>query len=53
MILKYIDKKATAVKDRDGNLVIETLDDFDLIEKEVNKRYGKYKKLKEEKGHVR
>ncbi len=53
MILNYVDKKATAVKDRDGNLVIETLDDFDLIEKEVNKRYGKYKKLKEEKGHVR
>lgn len=53
MILKYIDKKATAVKDRDGNLVIETLDDFDLIEKEVNKRYGKYKRSKEDKGHVR
>lgn len=53
MILNYVDKKATAVKDRDGNLVIETLDDFDLIEKEVNKRYGKYKKLKEDNGHVR
>ena len=53
MILNYVDKKATAVKDRDGNLVIETLDDFDLIEKEVNKRYGKYKRSKEDKGHVR
>ena len=53
MILNYVDKKATAVKDRDGNLVIETLDDFDLIEKEVNKRYGKYKRSKEDNGHVR
>ena len=53
MILNYVDKKATAVKDRDGNLVIETLDDFDLIEKEVNKRYEEYKKKSEEIGHVR
>ena len=53
MILNYVDKKATAVKDRDGNLVIETLDDFDLIEKEVNKRYEEYKKKGEEIDHVR
>lgn len=53
MILKYVDKKATAVKKRDGNLIIEALDDFDLIEKEVNKRYEEYKKKGEEIGHVR
>ena len=53
MILKYVDTKATAVKKRDGNLIIEALDDFDLIEKEVNKRYEEYKKKGEEKGHVR
>ncbi len=53
MILKYVDKKVTAVKKRDGNLIIEALDDFDLIEKEVNKRYEEYKKKGEEIGHVR
>ena len=53
MILKYVDTKATAVKKRDGNLIIEALDDFDLIEKEVNKRYEEYKKKGEEIGHVR
>lgn len=53
MILKYVDKKATAVKNRDGNLIIEAFDDFDLIEKEVNKRYEEYKKKSEEIGHVR
>ena len=53
MILKYVGRKATAVKKRDGNLIIEALDDFDLIEKEVNKRYEEYKKKGEEKGHVR
>ena len=53
MILKYVDRKVTAVKKRDGNLIIEALDDFDLIEKEVNKRYEEYKKKSEEKGHVR
>ncbi len=53
MILKYVDRKATIVKNRDGNLIIEALDDFDLIEKEVNKRYEEYKKKSEEIGHVR
>ena len=53
MILKYVGRKATAVKKRDGNLIIEALDDFDLIEKEVNKRYEEYKKKGEEIGHVR
>ena len=53
MILKYVDKKATAVKKRDGNLVTEELDDLDLIEKEVKNRYEEYKKKSEDKGHVR
>ena len=53
MILKYVDKKATIVKNRDGNFITEELDDFDLIEKEVNKRYEEYKKKSEEIGHVR
>lgn len=53
MILKYVDKKATAVKKRDGNLVTEELDDLDLIEKEVKNRFEEYKKKSEDKGHVR
>ena len=53
MILKYVDKKATAVKKIDGNLVTEELDDLDLIEKEVKNRYEEYKKKGEEIGHVR
>ena len=53
MILKYVDKKATAVKKIDGNLVTEELDDLDLIEKEVKNRYEEYKKKSEDKGHVR
>ena len=53
MILKYVDKKATAVKKIDGNLVTEELDDLDLIEKEVKKRYEEYKKKSEDKGNVR
>ena len=53
MILKYVDKKATAVKKRDGNLVTEELDGLDLIEKEVKNRYEEYKKKSEDKGHVR
>ena len=53
MILKYVGRKATVVKNIDGNFITEELDDFDLIEKEVNKRYEEYKKKSEEKGHVR
>lgn len=53
MILKYFEKKATIIKNRDGNLITEELDDFDLIEKEVNKRYEEYKKKGEDIGHVR
>ena len=53
MILKYVDKKATAIRNKDGNLVTEELDDLDLIEKEVKKRYEEYKKKSEDKGHVR
>lgn len=53
MILKYVDKKATISKNIDGKFIIEELDDFDLIEKEVNKRYEDYKKKGEEIGHVR
>ena len=53
MILKYVDRSAMAIKNRDGNLVTEELDGLDLIEKEVKKRFEEYKKKSEEKGHVR
>ena len=53
MILKYVDKKATTIRNKDGNLVTEELDGLDLIEKEVNKRYEEYKKKGEDKGNVR
>lgn len=53
MILKYVDRKATIVKNKDGNFITEEFDDFDLIEKEVNKRYEEYKKKGEEIDHVR
>ena len=53
MILKYVDKKATTIRNKDGNLVTEELDGLDLIEKEVKNRYEEYKKKSEDKGHVR
>ena len=53
MILKYVDRSAMAIRNRDGNLVTEELDGLDLIEKEVKKRFEEYKKKSEEKGHVR
>ena len=53
MILKYVDKKATSIKMKEGNLSIDEIDDFEEIEKEVVRKYEKYKKLKEGKGHVR
>lgn len=51
--LKYVDRKATAVRVENDELLTEEFDDFTLIEKEVNKRYEEYKKKGEEKGHVR
>ena len=53
MILKYVDRSAMAIRNRDGNLVTGELDGLDLIEKEVKKRFEEYKKKSEEKGHVR
>lgn len=53
MILKYVDKKATTIRNKDGNLVTEELDGLDLIEKEVKNRFEEYKKKSEDKGNVR